>query len=128
MAKKKKVIKKKAMRTRKPSYKMVTWLGIIIVLVVAVAIAIQYSNKNVYKFTCSDGKSITAKFNTGKNGSVDLTLSDGRKINLDVTASAGGARYANDDESIVFWNTGNTATLDEGNQTTYDNCITLSNQ
>lgn len=128
MAKKKKVIKKKAMRTRKPSYKMVTWLGIIIVVIVAVAIALQYMNKDKYSFTCSDGKSITAKFNTGKNGSVDLTLSDGRKINLDVTASAGGARYANDDESIVFWNTGNTATLDEGNQTTYDNCITLSNQ
>lgn len=42
-------------------------------------------------------------------GSVVLKLDDGRNFDLNQTISADGARYANKDESFVFWDKGNTA-------------------
>jgi hypothetical protein len=38
---------------------------------------------------------------------VELMLSDGRSLSLPQVMSASGARYANKDESFVFWNKGN---------------------
>src|SRR5581483_12293852 len=35
---------------------------------------------------------------------------------------ASGARYANADESFIFWNKGTTAFITENGQTTYANC------
>jgi putative hemolysin len=76
------------------------------------------------KFACDGGKMIDATFvNTGK-GSVELALSDGRSLTLPQAMSASGARYANKDESFVFWNKGNTAFIDEGGKTTYQGCAT----
>lgn len=72
-------------------------------------------------FTCSRGKSIVAVFSTD---SVELTLSDGRHLTLPQTRSASGARYANPDESFVFWNKGNTAFVQEDGITTYTGCVT----
>ncbi len=73
-------------------------------------------------FTCARGKSIHATFiNTG-NSRVQLALSDGRKVTLPHAMSADGARYANKAETIVFWNKGNTAFLQENGQTTYADC------
>ena len=57
------------------------------------------------------------------NDRVSLTLSNGRRITLP-TLSADGARYANTDESFVFWNKGNTAFVTENGTTTYDGCVT----
>ena len=37
--------------------------------------------------------------------------------------SASGARYANPDESLVFWNKGNTAFLEARGQTTIAGCV-----
>lgn len=75
-------------------------------------------------FTCADGKSIDATFiNTGKSR-VQLVFSDGRKMTLPQTMSASGARYANDTGTIVFWNKGNTAFVQENGQTTYADCAT----
>ena len=53
-----------------------------------------------------------------------LVLSDGRKLSLPQAMSGSGARYANRDESIVFWNKGDTAFLDEKGKTTYEGCAT----
>lgn len=74
-------------------------------------------------FTCDDGKSIHAIFYPEF---VDLSLSDGRTMSLPQTMSGSGARYANSDESIVFWNKGNTAFITEGgdDNMTYANCVT----
>lgn len=47
-------------------------------------------------------------------GSVAIQLSDGRAMTLPQTLSASGIRYANTDESVVFWSKGNGATLAEG--------------
>lgn len=75
-------------------------------------------------FACSEGKSIDATFHNGKQSSVDLVLSGGRTLTLPQARSGSGARYANRDESIVFWNKGDTAFLEEKGKTTYADCAT----
>lgn len=71
-------------------------------------------------YGCSENKTINAAF-SDKN--VALTLSDGRNIELPVAMSASGARYANSDETFVFWNKGDTAFIEEAGQMTYKDCI-----
>lgn len=80
-------------------------------------------------FTCDGGKSINAMFMnastaTTTGNSVMLSLSDGRQMTLPQTISADGARYANQDGSLVFWNKGNGAFIQENGSTTYNNCVT----
>jgi membrane-bound inhibitor of C-type lysozyme len=71
-------------------------------------------------FNCAGGKSIQATF-AGNN--VSLVLSDGRKLSLPHAISADGARYANKNETFVFWNVGNTAFIEENGTQTYSNCV-----
>ncbi|HVN26698.1 MAG TPA: MliC family protein [Candidatus Paceibacterota bacterium] len=86
-------------------------------------------------FTCAGGKTIAAAFYDGSStpstdpskppipgGSVKLELSDGRTMTLPQAVSADGARYANADESVVFWNVGDTATMTEHGTTTFAGC------
>lgn len=70
-------------------------------------------------YDCDDKKSIQAIFYTNQ---VVLTLSDGRKLTVPQAMSASGARYANADESFVFWNKGTTAFIQEGQATTFSDC------
>ena len=74
-----------------------------------------------FRFACDGGKAIEAVF---ARSSAKLMLSDGRQITLPQAISADGARYANPDESFVFWNKGNTAFIDENGVRTYDGCAT----
>lgn len=76
---------------------------------------------NTAVFACPDSKAIYAEF-TKKQ--VKLKLSDGRELILPQTISADGARYANADESFIFWNKGNGAFINEGEFATYQNCVT----
>ncbi|MCP6756103.1 MliC family protein, partial [Klebsiella pneumoniae] len=69
-------------------------------------------------------KSIAATFRNGVQSSVAQVLSDGRSFTLPQARSGSGARYANRDESVVFWNKGNTAFLQEKGTTTYEGCAT----
>jgi membrane-bound inhibitor of C-type lysozyme len=71
-------------------------------------------------YKCDGQKTIATTYYTNK---VALNLSDGRKLELPQTISGSGARYANADESFVFWNKGNTAFITENNKTTFENCI-----
>ncbi len=82
-------------------------------------------SKEVIKatFYCTDGKSIKAEFDNADD-KVNLTLSDGRTWTLPRAMSGSGARYANADESQVFWNKGDTAFIEENGQTTYSDCAT----
>jgi membrane-bound inhibitor of C-type lysozyme len=75
------------------------------------------------EFMCDDDKSIKAVFYPEK---VELTLSDGRTVQLPQTISGSGARYADADEAMVFWNKGNTAFITEGgdDRETYSDCVT----
>jgi membrane-bound inhibitor of C-type lysozyme len=72
-------------------------------------------------FVCSSGERIEAVFDTVSNR-VDLSLSDGRRLSLAQVLSASGARYANPNESIIFWNKGRTAFLQERGVVTQSNC------
>jgi membrane-bound inhibitor of C-type lysozyme len=74
------------------------------------------------KFVCADKKTIEAEF---YKNFVHLELGWQKTLYLPQTISASGARYANSDESIVFWNKGDTAFITEGNPNnpTYKDCV-----
>jgi len=98
---------------------LVTGLGIAGLLVVP---AFAEEPISTATFVCAADKSIVAKFYPDE---VALTLNDGRDLALPQVVSGSGARYANADESIVFWNKGNTAFLTEGSDdnVTYKDCV-----
>jgi len=75
---------------------------------------------NSVTFSCAGNKTIQVLFFADK---AELTLSDGRHMLLLQAISASGARYANTDESFVFWNKGNTAFIAENHKTTFKDCI-----
>ena len=75
---------------------------------------------NSVTFSCAGNKTIQALFFEYK---VELALSDGRHMLLLQAISASGARYANTDESFVFWTKGNTAFIEENHKTTVKDCI-----
>ena len=75
-------------------------------------------------FACDGGKTMSAVFTNGTQSSVKLNLSDGRELSVPQAVSGSGARYANSDESFVFWNQGNMAFIEENGKTTYSNCAT----
>ena len=91
-------------------------------------------------FSCDQGKTIKAVFYPGEptlptnpneppipGGSVGVILSDGRSMKLAQTISADGGRYANSDESFVFWNKGNGAlVLENGKEVNYTGCIVVA--
>ncbi len=87
----------------------------------------QSANKNLNKVTfyCDSGKTIHATFYLDDDKETDLVLSDGRTLSVPHAMSASGARYANVDETFVFWNKGDTAFITEGKnfETTYANCV-----
>jgi membrane-bound inhibitor of C-type lysozyme len=73
-------------------------------------------------FACKEGKTIEAAFYSDK---VEIKLSDGRSMSLPQAMSGSGARYANTDETFVFWNKGDTAFVTEGadEKETYSGCV-----
>ena len=85
-------------------------------------------------YACDAGKTIGASYFEGSTtpgqnggpptpgGSVGISLSDGRSMSLPQTISADGARYANQDESFIFWSKGNGAFVMEAGTTTFANC------
>jgi len=75
---------------------------------------------NSVTFSCAGNKTVQVLFFADK---AELTLSDGRHMLLLQAISASGARYANTDESFIFWNKGNTAFIEESNKTTFKDCI-----
>ncbi len=88
----------------------------------------KFTAKNI-TYVCKDNKLIGAKFyipiqeessSTNKpklpGGSVDITLSDGRSLHLTQTISASGVRYANEDETFVFWSKGTSAIVLENDK------------
>jgi len=87
-------------------------------------------------YACSNNKTIDAAFYKGEtksvepgempipSGSVKIVLSDGRSFDLPQTVSADGGRYANSDESFVFWSKGDGVTILENNiEKDYKGCV-----
>jgi len=92
-------------------------------------------------YTCDAGKTIKATYYNGPSkspaspdgppipgGKVHIVLSDGRTMDLPQTISADGIRYANDDESFVFWSKGTGAFVLERDQQTFADCTGMQNQ
>jgi membrane-bound inhibitor of C-type lysozyme len=131
---------------------MKTYITDLIILVVALAVfgSVAYvATQNAAKpapgapapiasviYRCDGGKTIAVDYYQGETtppakpgmpptpgGSVALALSDGRNMTLPQTISADGMRYANADESFIFWGKGNGAFVMEGNTMTYQNCV-----
>lgn len=73
-------------------------------------------------FACKEDKFINANLYPGDDKYVDLVLSDGKRLSIPRAISASGARYANSDETFVFWNKGDTAFIIENNTTTFADC------
>ncbi len=107
------------MTRSKPRY----WLGALAIVVLTPVSALAAAPVASATFACKGGKTIAATFYADK---VELKLSDGRSLTLPQAMSASGARYANKDETFVFWNKGNTAFIAEGasGQQTYADCAT----
>lgn len=76
------------------------------------------------RFLCGGDKYIDATFINSGAGSVQLAFSDGRKMTLPRAVSADGGRYANKSGSLVFWNKGRTAFVQENGKTTWEDCAT----
>jgi len=75
-------------------------------------------------YKCEEGKAIDATYYPD---SVDLTLTDGRSLELPQVISGSGTRYANADESFVFWSKGDTAFVTEGSDDTmtFRDCVAI---
>ena len=127
---------------------------ITIILIVIVGMGLWYTNnkkkdnKNPstlpslitkVSYICKESKIIEASFYKGElklvepgempkpTGSVKIVLSDDRKFDLAQTISADGSRYANSNESFVFWSKGNGALVLENNiEKSYIGCIILA--
>jgi membrane-bound inhibitor of C-type lysozyme len=109
-------------------------------VVLSVPPSVTIQPVNTVSYSCDAGKTIVAAFYQGENkpvaagqmpiptGSVILKLSDGRSMTLPQTISADGARYANTNESFVFWSKGNGAFITEKtlDNMTYKNCVVTS--
>jgi membrane-bound inhibitor of C-type lysozyme len=76
----------------------------------------------IVKYKCADNKTVDAAYYKDQ---VEIRLSDGRDVTLPQVEAGSGIRYANADESLVFWSKGEGAFVTEGdpNKPTYDNCV-----
>ena len=72
------------------------------------------------KFVCAENKVIVADF---YDHMVYLESPLWKAMYLPQTISASGARYANEDESFIFWNKGNTAFMEQNGVITISNCV-----
>ena len=77
-------------------------------------------------FVCPKEKGemhLPVRFYRGDQAFMEMNWPDGRQLRLRQTISASGARYANEDESFVFWNKGNSAFIEENGKVLYSNCF-----
>ncbi|MCL5017247.1 MAG: MliC family protein, partial [Patescibacteria group bacterium] len=103
----------------------------------------QNNNEKLFAtvlYMCNGGKKLTAQYfeNASKpiaipgqppipSGRVMVALDDGRSLNLPRTISADGLRYANNDESFVFWSKNNgVLILENGQEKNYTGCIEIA--
>ncbi len=126
---------------------------IIVILIILAGVGIWYASQNGEEdlspspspsliaqvtYLCDDDRTIEAAFYKKEeesvepgeqpipSGSVKLVLNDGRSFDLPQTISADGGRYANSDESFIFWSKGDTAFVLENNiEKYYTGCVVV---
>ncbi len=80
-------------------------------------------------YSCDEGKTIdiSSQPKEKEDGDVTIYLSDGRLMTLTQTISTYGTRYANTDESFVFWSKDNSAlVLEDNEEKSYIGCILVA--
>jgi len=75
---------------------------------------------NTFTFICNSDKEIKISYNEEGN-SASLFI-EGEKYELHRVISASGARYANDDETVVFWEHQGEAMVEIDGETIYKEC------
>lgn len=121
-------------------------LAITIIIIVSVVLYFRTPSREEplasVTYACNGGKSMLVRYYRGEakpaatadlpptlTGKVELALSDGRSMTLPQTVSADGGRYANADESFVFWTKGNGAlVLEDNQQKSFIGCILIAPQ
>ncbi len=89
---------------------------------------VETSHKsNTFTYACDGGKQIQATYG---DENVHVMTSEGKDLILPHTRSADGGRYANSNESFIFWSKGNGAfvmeTVSGVSTTTYANCTQIA--
>ncbi len=122
--------------------KLGIFAGVLILVLVVVLLYSKSDSKmelvSGVSYVCTQDKTIQADFYEGKqievkpgeqpipSGKVKLKLSDGRLVELPQTISASGIRYANADESFIFWSKGNGAFVTEKDVQTFQDCVLVA--
>lgn len=130
--------------------KKIVFSAITLLIIIIFFYAIKVNNENFVEtsnepintvtFMCDGNKKIYAEFYKNKvtqgnlqdqpptpDGSVKLKLDINKEMTLKQTISADGGRYANDDESFIFWTKGNGVMILENNtESVYKNCIAVA--
>lgn len=91
------------------------------------AIHTDHTSSATVTYACDEGKQIQAIYG---DDHVHLMTSEGKALTLPHTRSADGGRYANSNESFIFWSKGNGAfvmeTISGVSTTTYANCTQIA--
>ena len=100
---------------------------------------IPQSPSNTATYMCDGNKKLVTEYYKGEEvkqikdepptptGYIKLILENGAETILNQTISADGGRYANSDESFIFWDKGNGAMILENNQEkNYTGCIVIA--
>lgn len=77
-------------------------------------------NRNAFIFDCPSGVEIKISYDE-ENDSATLFI-DGEEYRIHQVISASGARYANDDETVVFWEHQGEAMVEIEGETLYQEC------
>ena len=103
---------------------------IILIAVIIIAVGIFYwryqltpeelKDDNTFTFVCPSGNEIKISYHE-KSDSASLFV-EGEKYELNRVVSASGARYANDDETVVFWEHQGKASVEVDGETIYKEC------
>ncbi|MEX1014756.1 MAG: META domain-containing protein, partial [Candidatus Paceibacterota bacterium] len=75
-----------------------------------------------YEFTCNRGEVFTVKYSGSNNNTANLTLNE-QDYSLEKVVSDSGTRYANEDESFVFWEQQGEALIMIEGDVVYDGCV-----
>jgi membrane-bound inhibitor of C-type lysozyme len=99
------------------TYKIILAIIVVIIVILGIWWGISISKnatpsasntKTTVTYVCPSGSNVEATFNNADH-TVTLTDANGQQNLLPQTRSADGGRYANSDESYIFWDKGNEA-------------------
>lgn len=79
-------------------------------------------------FVCPSGNEIAIRYMDYSGSVVRMALSESLIFELERTETVSGARFANLDETVVFWNRDDGATVELDGSILYDSCPLKSDE